>query len=152
MALPPAASSSRTTVEGGERNPSSLSLPFAVESYGPGDSEYAASQRLLQRNVGGWGGALPTMWWPTASTRRPRFPIAQATLGLYVVARLEANLPELYAHAQARHTPHHHARSLEIYWLLLVLALSLERLWRLRYLHRGTTVPGLNRQLPRRRL
>ena len=32
-----------------------LSLPFDIEPYGPGDSEYAASQRLLQRSVEGLG-------------------------------------------------------------------------------------------------
>jgi hypothetical protein len=36
-----------------------LSLPLDVEPYGPGDSEYAAGQRLLRRAVSGCG--LPTM-------------------------------------------------------------------------------------------
>jgi len=33
---------------------------------------------------------------------------------------------------------HHHERSLLIVWLLTCLALTLERLYRLRYLHRGS--------------
>ena len=36
------------------------------------------------------------------------------------------------------HIPHHHANSLLLHWLLTFLALTLERLYRLRYLHRGS--------------
>jgi len=36
------------------------------------------------------------------------------------------------------HVPHHHPTSLLIHWLLVVLTLTLERLYRLRYLHRGS--------------
>ena len=36
------------------------------------------------------------------------------------------------------HICHHHANSLLIGWLLTILALTIERLYRLRYLHRGT--------------
>jgi len=36
------------------------------------------------------------------------------------------------------HVPHHEANSLLIHWLWVVLTLTLERLFRLRYLHRGT--------------
>jgi len=36
------------------------------------------------------------------------------------------------------HLCHHHANSLLLTWLLLALALTIERLYRLRYLHRGT--------------
>ena len=39
------------------------------------------------------------------------------------------------------HICHHHANSLLITWLLIMLALTIERLYRLRYLHRGTHVP-----------
>jgi hypothetical protein len=35
------------------------------------------------------------------------------------------------------HICHHHANSLLIEWLLILLALAIERLYRLRYLHRG---------------
>jgi hypothetical protein len=41
------------------------------------------------------------------------------------------------------HICHHHANSLLIGWHLTMLALTIERLYRLRYLHRGThRVPG----------
>jgi hypothetical protein len=35
------------------------------------------------------------------------------------------------------HICHHHANSILIVWLLIALALVIERLYRLRYLHRG---------------
>ena len=36
------------------------------------------------------------------------------------------------------HTRRHHANSLLVCWLLIILAIAIERLYRLRYLHRGT--------------
>jgi hypothetical protein len=39
------------------------------------------------------------------------------------------------------HIRHHHANSLLIDWLLIGLALLIERLFRLRFLHRGTSTP-----------
>lgn len=221
-----------------------LSLPFDVEPYGPGGSEYAASQRLLQRSVAGLGRRFADYVVADGEYATAPFLHCAGDLGLRVVARLKANLPELYAQAQERfgsepphasfelhgerielwdaddfdpwtslrwptvrvlryrqtktdgriveaywltdfprhlvssrqlyhlaksrwevenqgfndaktrygmrHIPHHHARSLEIYWLLLVFALTLERLWRLRYLHRGTHPPQTAIELLRR--
>jgi len=36
------------------------------------------------------------------------------------------------------HICHHHANSILMVWLLLMMALVVERLYRIRYLHRGT--------------
>jgi hypothetical protein len=36
------------------------------------------------------------------------------------------------------HIRHHHANSVLVSWLLIALALTIERLYRLRSLHRGT--------------
>ena len=36
------------------------------------------------------------------------------------------------------HTRHHHGNSMLVVWLLIVLAITIERLFRLRFLHRGT--------------
>lgn len=47
------------------------------------------------------------------------------------------------------HIPHHHANSLLVCWLLLLLALTIERLYRLRYLHRGSHAPHSPIQLLR---
>jgi len=40
------------------------------------------------------------------------------------------------------HLSHHHANSVLISWLLTILALTIERLYRLRYLHRGGHRPA----------
>lgn len=40
-----------------------------------------------------------------------------------------------------QHIAHHHANSILLNWLLLILALTIERLYRLRYLHRGSHTP-----------
>src|SRR5262249_20094058 len=39
------------------------------------------------------------------------------------------------------HIRHHHTNSLLVAWLLTILALTIERLYRLRYLHRGRHRP-----------
>jgi len=39
------------------------------------------------------------------------------------------------------HLTHHHANSLLVGWLLTPVALTIERLYRLRYLHRGRHRP-----------
>lgn len=48
------------------------------------------------------------------------------------------------------HIPHHHANSLLLHWLLIFLTLCIERLYRLRYLHRGNHAPLTPMQLLRR--
>ncbi len=208
-----------------------LSLPFDVEPYGPGDSEYAAGQRLLPRAVKLLGVRFAAYVVVDGEFATAPFLHAAGKLGLPVVARLKANLPELLAAARKRfrsqapkltfcygddrvelwdaedfdpweslqwetvrvlryrqqkpdgttieafwltnlsmqevssrvlfhraksrwevenqgfndaknrhdleHICHHHPNSLLITWLLTSLALTIERLYRLRYLHRG---------------
>ena len=48
------------------------------------------------------------------------------------------------------HVQHHHPASLLISWLLVMFALTLERLFRLRYLHRGNHRPPAAIALVRR--
>lgn len=209
-----------------------LSLPLDVEPYGPGDSEYAAGQRLLRRTVAHLGRAFADYVVVDGGFATAPFLHAAGELGLKVVARLKENLPELWAAAQKRfagrppqdcfrqgqdrielwdawdfdpweslewptvrviryrqlkpngqvieawwltnfsphrvsartlyrlaksrweienqgfneaknhhgleHICHHESNSLLMQWLIMVLALSIERLYRLRYLHRGT--------------
>ena len=209
-----------------------LTLPVDVEPYGPGDSEYAAGQRLLRRlraHLGARGIDYVVVDGEFATA--PFLHLA-GEVGWPVVARLKENLPELLGAAQRRFrssAPHlsfrdgadrvelwdaddfdpwealhwttvrviryrqykpngeiveaywltdlssrrlsrrclyvmaksrwqienqgfndaknryglehicdHHPDSLLIVWLLTCLALTLERLYRLRYLHRGT--------------
>ena len=45
------------------------------------------------------------------------------------------------------HISHHQAHSLLIRWLLAMLALTIERLYRLRYLRRGTHAPRSGAEL-----
>jgi hypothetical protein len=212
-----------------------LSLPFDVEPYGPSDSEYRAGQRLLRRAVAHLGVRFADYVVVDGEFATAPFLHLAGELGLYVVARLKANLPELYAAAQARfahqpptqiierdgerielwdaddfdpweslrwptvrvlryrqhkrdgtvveaywltnfpsrlvgsaslyrlgksrwevenqgfnegknrhgleHICRHHANSLEIGWLLVMLGMTIERLYRLRYLRRGTHRP-----------
>jgi hypothetical protein len=209
-----------------------LSLPFDVEPYGPGDSEYAAGQRLLRRGVGTLGRRFADYVVVDGEYATAPFLHAVGELGLNAVARLKGNLPELYEAAQRHfskqppvrvfqegdqrielwddddfdpwealrwktvrvlryrqhkasgevveaywltdfstrkvgsqalyrmaksrweienqgfndaknrqgleHICHHHANSLLLTWLLTLLAMVIERLYRLRYLHRGT--------------
>jgi hypothetical protein len=213
-----------------------LTLPVDVEPYGPGDSEYGAGQRVLQRALGALGRRFADYVVVDGAFATAPFLHAAGDLGVRVVARLKANLPELYAAAQARfgsqpapltfesegdqielwdaadfdpwatlrwatvrviryrqhkrrpgevieaywltdcspqrvsgralfrmaksrweienqgfndsktrhgleHIPHHHANSLLVGWLLTLFALTIERLFRLRFLRRGRHQP-----------
>jgi hypothetical protein len=212
-----------------------LSLPFDVEPYGTGDSEYAAGQRLLRRAIERLGIRFAAYVVVDGEFATAPFLHTAGDLGLPIVARLKANLPELLAAAQKRfrsqppkltfphgsdrvelwdaedfdpwenlhwetvrvlfyrqqkpdgevieafwltdspiakvssrvlyhraksrweienqgfndaknrhdleHICHHHPNSLLITWLLTSLALTIERLYRLRYLRRGKHPP-----------
>lgn len=207
-----------------------LSLPFDVEPYGPGDSEYAAGQRLLRRAVASLGPRFADYVVVDGGFATAPFLNVATEADLKVVARLKGNIPELFAAAQKRfrsqppsqrfrddkdrveiwdaddfdpwesltwetvrviryrqtkpngeiveaywltnfsrrvssralyrmaksrweienqgfndaknrhgmkHICHHHANSLLMQWLITALALTIERLYRLRFLHRG---------------
>lgn len=212
-----------------------LSLPVDVEPYGPGESEYTASQRLLRRAVANLGPRFADYLVGDAEYATAPFVHLASDLGLHVVARLKSNLPDLYNAARLRfdrqppklirqlaedrvefwdnddfdpweslrwttvrvlryrqhkpngeiveaywftnfsakrvstetlyrlaksrweienqgfndgknrhgmeHICHHDENSLLITWLVAILALTIERLYRLRYLHRGTHTP-----------
>lgn len=212
-----------------------LSLPVDIEPYGPGDSEYAAGQRVLRRVVDNLGRRFVQYAVVDGEFATAPFLHTADDLGLKVVARLKSNLPELLRAAEARfqnrrpsrifhdgpdrieiwdaddfdpwdalhwktvrviryrqhkadgtiieaywltnfstrqvgseslyrmaksrweienqgfndaknrygfeHITHHDANSLLVCWLLLILALTIERLYRLRYLRRGTHTP-----------
>lgn len=79
-----------------------LALPFDVEPYGPGDSESAAGQRLLQRAVGPLGPRFADYLVVDAEFARAPFLHAAGALSLHVVARLKDHLPELFGAAQQR--------------------------------------------------
>jgi hypothetical protein len=209
-----------------------LSLPFDVEPYGPGDSEYSGGQRLVRRAVANLGARFADYVVVDGEFATAPFLHTADDCGLKVIARLKDNLPELLAAAEKRfrsrppklrfregedrieiwdaddfdpwetlrwetvrviryrqhkpngevieaywltnfsarriggrslyrlaksrweienqgfndaknryglrHICHHQPNSLLLQWLITVLALTLERLYRLRYLHRGT--------------
>jgi hypothetical protein len=86
-----------------------LTLPVDVEPYGPGDSEYAAALRLLRRAVLHLGTRFADYLVADGEYARAPFLHAAGNLGLRVIVRLKANLPELFQAAQQRftHQPPH---------------------------------------------
>ena len=70
-----------------------LTLPVDVEPYGPGDSEYAAAQRLLRRVIRHWGPRFADYVVGDGEYATAPFLHTTAQVGLPVVARLKENLP-----------------------------------------------------------
>jgi hypothetical protein len=81
-----------------------LSLPLDVEPYGPGDSEYAAGQRLLQRAAQKLGPRFSDYVVADGEFATAPFLHVVGDAGLRAVSRLKGNLPELYQAAQRRFT------------------------------------------------
>lgn len=79
-----------------------LSLPFDLEPYGPGDSEYSASQRLIGRAVHALGSRFADYVVVDGEYATAPFLHTACALGLHPVARLKNNLPDLMAAAAAR--------------------------------------------------
>lgn len=82
-----------------------LPLPFDVEPYGPGDSEYTAGQRLLQRTASLLGPRFADYVVADAKFATAPFLHTAGQVRLPIVTRLKDNLPELFAAAQARFVP-----------------------------------------------
>jgi hypothetical protein len=79
-----------------------LTLPVDVEPYGPGDSEYAAGQRLLGRALAHLGPRFADYLVVDGEFATAPFLHTADRLGIPVVARLKGNLPELRAAAEKR--------------------------------------------------
>ena len=79
-----------------------LTLPIDVEPYGPGDSEYAAAQRLLRRVIGHLGPRFADYLVGDGAYATAPFLHTSGDVGLPVVARLKENLPLLAAAVRAR--------------------------------------------------
>ena len=79
-----------------------LSLPFDAEPYGPGDSEYAASQRLLKRAATALGPRFADYLVVDGELATAPFLHAAGRARLHVVARLKTNLPELWQQVEKR--------------------------------------------------
>jgi hypothetical protein len=79
-----------------------LTLPFDTEPYGPGDSEYAAGQRLLQRAWAALGPRYAQYLVVDGGFATAPFLHTADSDGVPVVARLKENLPTLLAAARKR--------------------------------------------------
>ena len=79
-----------------------LTLPVDVEPYGPGDSEYAAAQRLLRRAVDHLGPRFADYLVGDGAYATAPFLHTTEEVALPVVARLKENLPLLAAAVRAR--------------------------------------------------
>ena len=79
-----------------------LTLPVDVEPYGPGDSEYAAAQRLLRRVVERLGSRFADYVVGDSEYATAPFLHTTEAVGLPVVARVKENLPLLAAAVRAR--------------------------------------------------
>jgi hypothetical protein len=79
-----------------------LTLPVDVEPYGPGDSEYAAAQRLLRRAVDHLGPRFADYVVGDGEYATAPFLHTADAVGLPVVARLKENLPSLATAVRAR--------------------------------------------------
>jgi hypothetical protein len=79
-----------------------LSLPFDAEPYGPGDSEYAAGQRLLRRAMRQVGARFADYLVADGEYATAPFLHVAQQVGIPVVARLKDNLPELTQSVQRR--------------------------------------------------
>ena len=79
-----------------------LTLPIDVEPYGPGDSEYAAAQRLLRRAAEHLGPRFADYIVGDGAYATAPFLHTSGEVGLPVVARLKENLPLLAAAVRTR--------------------------------------------------
>jgi Transposase DDE domain len=79
-----------------------LTLPMDVEAYGPGDSEYAAGQRLLRRVRANLGARFIDYVVVDGGFATAPFLHSATEAGWPVVARLKDNLPELSRAAEWR--------------------------------------------------
>jgi hypothetical protein len=79
-----------------------LTLPFDVEPYGPGDSEYSAGQRVLRRSIEQLGCRFADYVVVDAKFATAPFLHEAGDQRLKVIARLKDNLPELHGAARRR--------------------------------------------------
>jgi hypothetical protein len=96
-----------------------LSLPCDGEPYGPGDSEYAAGQRLLRRVIGSLGKRLAQYVVADSEFATAPFLHTAGDLGLRVVARLNEQLYRLRYLHRGKHRVHSSAQFLLLLWLSL---------------------------------
>ena len=79
-----------------------ITLPFDVEPYAPGDSEYAAGKRILKRAVENLGPRFANYAVADAKFATAPFLHTSDEVGLPIIARLKDNLPGLSEAVEAR--------------------------------------------------
>jgi len=109
-----------------------------AEDFDPWESLQWPTVRVLRyRQFKPNGEVIEAYWLTNFSPRR----VSSRTLYPIAKSRWEIEnqgFNEAKSRHGMEHICHHQANSLLLQWLILVLALTLERLYRLRYLHRGT--------------
>ncbi|HLF93061.1 MAG TPA: transposase [Planctomycetota bacterium] len=112
-----------------------------AEDFDPWEALRWTTVRVLRYRQWKPDGTIVEAYWLTD------FPSTQVgSRALYHMAKSRWEIEnqgfnEAKTHHGIEHMTHHHANSLLIAWLLALFTLTLERLYRLRYLHRGTHPP-----------
>jgi len=108
-----------------------------AEDFAPwGALRWARVRVLLYRQTKPTGKILEAMWltdWPMAQV--PSQALFRMAKSRWAVENEGFNVAKTLHGME--HLCHHHAKSIIANWLLLLLALTIERLYRLRHLHRG---------------
>ena len=126
-----------TTVVDGDR----VEL-WDADDFDPWDTLRWQTVRVLRYRQHKPDGTLVEAYWLTDISLGQ---ISSATLYRYAKSRWRAienqgfNVGKTYYGLE--HIPRHHANALLVWWLIVALALTVERLYRLRYLRRGTHQP-----------
>lgn len=121
-----------------------------ADDFDPWDTLRWATVRVFRYRQHKTGGTVVDAYWLT--------DFASGHVGPKTLYRFAKNRWEIenqvFNDAKNRygfeHIPHHHANSLLMHWLLIFLTLCIERLYRLRYLHRGNHAPLTPIELLRR--
>lgn len=109
-----------------------------ADDFDPWDGLAWPTVRVLRYRQHHRDGTVVDAYWLTDFS-----PRRLSTRGLYRIAKGRWTIENQgFNDAKNRygfsHVPHHQSNSLLVHWLLVALALVIERLFRLRYLHRGT--------------
>jgi len=125
-----------TLEEGGER----VEL-WDADDFDPWDTLRWPTVRVLRYRQHKGDGTVVEAYWLTDLTRAR---VSSRVLYRFAKSRWEienGGFNDGKTRHGLEHISHHHANSLLIGWLLTMFALTIERLYRLRYLHRGTHAP-----------
>jgi hypothetical protein len=119
-----------------------LQVFWDADDFDPWDTLRWPTVRVLRYRQHKRDGTVVEAYWLTDC---PREQVSSRRLYRFAKSRWEIE-NEGFNDGKTRHglehISHHHPNSLLIGWLLTIFALTIERLYRLRYLHRGTHRPA----------